>query len=790
MISNKLGLQDSSILNARNALAGLKDPWLLILDNADDPDQDLNTYIPPGSMGSILITSRVPEAKSYATVGHTALDGLPEDEALHLFSRSSGLNFNDRNEKNIRDAQDLVVNLLSCHTLAIIQAGAYIRLGYSTLKNYVDLFHRSGHDEEVINRQMRALKHRSPQERSRYESVYKTFEISVSFLEREGREEDTDAVCLLNLLACMSHTDLSTEIFQAAWEGYSHHQRRSGDCQNSDTEVWECLSHWHRQALPPFVTVASRSWDPFRMQSAVNKLYSLALLNRTHGDDEEFETLSSHPLVHSWARIRQQKNVRDESWIQAGSVIAHAWKRHSYRSFEGQISAHIESFLAYGLEDSFDLGPGAEIAVILLRCAFFLWRGGHYVSMKNIIAEVFSRHQGNPYLPTRKLLHFHLLDVEFRAERYGPLVTIKILRKIVTLLSSRAPEDETLLDAQVRLAYALYACLSRETLAIMSDVTATASRHRPVWDPDLFTWQTNLAGLYTDDCQFDKALDLLKMLQTIERQSIKENKPVRTMMHQTTSLDPYVEVKQLLRSIIVKHKWHGEEIFLPIDEQLLEERYRSSIWAGKHALGSIAIEMWSEKLMQSMGLAKPLRMELHNHLKAGAFEDAIDHIKTIKALAPALPTSDVWLSPGAHSERPYLPGMSEHAQSDGIQEAQQSFLRNINFPSRGTDLELDQLRAQHLALEYPAAEIFALTQIDPSLKAQHPYFKYSPQEKAKFVMEGRWDLLECPKELLGPNNQRPYGLVVLDPTLDPGQRTGYVYFRRQLYNMSRLPNWW
>jgi hypothetical protein len=51
-------------------------PWLLILDNADDPELDVSQYIPAGSHGHILITTRNPSVIEYATIGHIRFSGM------------------------------------------------------------------------------------------------------------------------------------------------------------------------------------------------------------------------------------------------------------------------------------------------------------------------------------------------------------------------------------------------------------------------------------------------------------------------------------------------------------------------------------------------------------------------------------------------------------------------------------------------------------------------------------------------------------------------------------------
>ena len=70
-------------------LSHCKQPWLLILDNADDLDMDLSTYYPNESNGHIIITTRNPNAIEHATVGHLRFRGMEPHEAIDLLLKAA-----------------------------------------------------------------------------------------------------------------------------------------------------------------------------------------------------------------------------------------------------------------------------------------------------------------------------------------------------------------------------------------------------------------------------------------------------------------------------------------------------------------------------------------------------------------------------------------------------------------------------------------------------------------------------------------------------------------------------
>jgi len=88
-ISDVLGSPVQNIDDARHLLSNVKHNWLLVLDNADDPDTDYERYFPSGTRGAILMTSRVPECSSYNMVGFEQLESLSSDECLTLLLRAT-----------------------------------------------------------------------------------------------------------------------------------------------------------------------------------------------------------------------------------------------------------------------------------------------------------------------------------------------------------------------------------------------------------------------------------------------------------------------------------------------------------------------------------------------------------------------------------------------------------------------------------------------------------------------------------------------------------------------------
>lgn len=112
--------------------------WLLIIDNADDPEIDYSEYIPSSRRGDILLTTRNPECGTYNSVGSETLGDLKPELAWKLLLRATYITESRLEEKE--KAAMAVVKILGSDTLAIIQAGAFVKQKLRTFKEYPTIF--------------------------------------------------------------------------------------------------------------------------------------------------------------------------------------------------------------------------------------------------------------------------------------------------------------------------------------------------------------------------------------------------------------------------------------------------------------------------------------------------------------------------------------------------------------------------------------------------------------------------------------------------------------------------
>ncbi|KAJ7888007.1 hypothetical protein B0H13DRAFT_2277447 [Mycena leptocephala] len=235
-------------------LISQREEWILLFDNADNPSINLFNFFPKCTHGNIIITSRNPQLAVHGPRSHSRVGDMNETDAIDLLLLSAV------KEKTIESAQSAseIVKELSCLPLAIIQAGAYISK-FDCLHRYLSLYRHN---------RAKLLSQHSAQSHDDYEwTVYTTWQISFGQLSKPA-------------------ASIPETIFEQAAE-----RAISGDEQEAQT-LQEA-----RGFLQNFLSV-SGTWDPPQFMDIIGEIRGYSLIDRHDISD----TLSIHPLVHSWCR--------------------------------------------------------------------------------------------------------------------------------------------------------------------------------------------------------------------------------------------------------------------------------------------------------------------------------------------------------------------------------------------------------------------------------------------------------------------------------------------------------
>lgn len=250
---------------------------MLIFDNADNPDIDISQYFPLG--GNILITSRNPNCRRYATENssHFDADTMKPEEAIDLLLKVARIDVSDSARG---DAKELVDNL-GCLALAIDQAGSYIATRNCTINEYRTNFQNSPDKSKLLGMQHSGHGYQS--------TVYKTWEISIQMVQNTNPL----ASDILQLISYLHHAQIPREIF-----------KRASDRVYDDIRDYEPIDRqWTMLRVPSKVyeLLCARKgdnreeWDEDIFEQAIDTLQSFSLIKRERYEGQPIFIL--HRLV-------------------------------------------------------------------------------------------------------------------------------------------------------------------------------------------------------------------------------------------------------------------------------------------------------------------------------------------------------------------------------------------------------------------------------------------------------------------------------------------------------------
>ncbi|CAE6422636.1 unnamed protein product [Rhizoctonia solani] len=103
------------------------EPWLMVLDNVDDPSLPIRDYIPGGKHGSIIITTRLSGMVLLAqgTQSDCNISSMDPDDAMVLLLKSARKQEKLLSEKELESARALLQDMGHL-ALAVVHAGAFI----------------------------------------------------------------------------------------------------------------------------------------------------------------------------------------------------------------------------------------------------------------------------------------------------------------------------------------------------------------------------------------------------------------------------------------------------------------------------------------------------------------------------------------------------------------------------------------------------------------------------------------------------------------------------------------
>ncbi|KAL9601247.1 MAG: hypothetical protein Q9219_002652 [cf. Caloplaca sp. 3 TL-2023] len=319
---------------AKDWLANLSRPWLLLIDNADDLSTPLEEHFPEGDRGVILVTTRNPLNRVHGTIGAGSyhFERLGETEANDLLLRAACEP--TPWSATARDYATKITNHLGFLALAVLQAGKAIAKRICTLSNYLEVYDRSW---QRIRRLRRKSTEPNGKEMTVNMNVYSSYEIIFRGLEATDALATQDAVQLIKMFSFFSWEDLRIDVLTSSVE----HPRRQLEHDNEeatkvadqpvaaprswkqrlkDWAIWAVLAlqkDASSSVLPTVLRDDKNDFDEDRLMDALDQLNQLSLIYY----QEATESYSMHPLIHTWVRERPQMSTSEQAlWCQAATT--------------------------------------------------------------------------------------------------------------------------------------------------------------------------------------------------------------------------------------------------------------------------------------------------------------------------------------------------------------------------------------------------------------------------------------------------------------------------------------
>ncbi|KAL8687995.1 MAG: hypothetical protein Q9218_005981 [Villophora microphyllina] len=319
---------------AKNWLANLDHPWLLIIDNADDLNTPIENHFPKSDRGVILVTTRNHVNKIYGTVGRGSYQfgQLAEAEANDLLLKAAcepipwSLTAIEYAGK--------ITTRLGFLALAVLQAGNAIAKHICTLSNYLERYDQSWQRIRRFRQKSERLAKDGALSISSWSSTY---EIIFRGLEATDSVATRDAIQLITMFSFFSWEDLRVDMLIASVEHPKHqleHDRgeavKPSVKANPKTLSWsQKLRGWAIWAvttlsadrtgpiLPSVLNDDKEAFDEDRLMDALDQLNQLSLIYY----QEATNSYSMHPLIHTWVRDRPQMSTGEQIlWCQAAST--------------------------------------------------------------------------------------------------------------------------------------------------------------------------------------------------------------------------------------------------------------------------------------------------------------------------------------------------------------------------------------------------------------------------------------------------------------------------------------
>ncbi|PPQ96825.1 hypothetical protein CVT26_005994 [Gymnopilus dilepis] len=355
----KTTTSDDPVAAALQWISRLDGKWLLVFDNAEE---HIHRFIPPGTSGNILITSRNRSVGRSTGFNSMEIHQMEEKDAVILLLKASCLDHTP-DPTVFHATAKAIVNTLYCLPLAVDQAGAAIESGLCNINDYLQLYSRCRKtllDDKFFGKA------------SEYEqTVYGTWELSFQKIESISLATDPSglpfspheaqtAIAILGIFAYLHHDNISMEIFRAAgtnWIKMDENERPAILCNHDLLQVDR-----------------NGKWDQLHFKHGIRVLLGFSLIKL----DSYTANYSVHPLVHSWIQdrlpfIMQQRKCEEATKFLSCSVSLNLTSNnHQFlQQLVPHIQANSEGYMSFNCVATYDKNDCLNLGYCFKECGIW-----------------------------------------------------------------------------------------------------------------------------------------------------------------------------------------------------------------------------------------------------------------------------------------------------------------------------------------------------------------------------------------------------------------------------------
>jgi tetratricopeptide (TPR) repeat protein len=509
--------------------------WLLVVDNADDPDilfgieqsKGIVDYLPESEKGVVMYTTRTLQvAVSLTRSDVLQLGAMDRQDAADFLTKSLINKDLLRNNETI----NTLLDELTCLPLAIAQAAAYFNMNQMPITKYLQLLRST--EQNIVSLMSKEFRD-DTRCKEAANAVATTWVVSFS----QVRERDAVAADLLVFMSCVE---------------------------------WKAIP---RSLLP-------KEQPEGRMEEAIGTLCGYSFLAR-RGDDngedsngevgtnskekteEEVEWYDIHRLVHLATRIWVRK------YGNAAEVIEEA-VQHVAKIFPSDDYANCTVWRAYlphalrllGSRQECNVQEKAELCLLVGRC---LRVDGRIREAVTWLEACCRWRYGLDENNSDRLLSQHVLAMAYRADGQVKKA-VELLEHVVAVRKKvQAEEHLDRLASQHMLAGAYEADGQvKKAVELLEHVVAVRKKVLAEEHPDRLASQHELARAYQADGQVKKAVELLEHVVAVRQKVQTEGHPSRLASQHVLAMAYRADGQakkavELLEHVVAVRKVQAEE---------------------------------------------------------------------------------------------------------------------------------------------------------------------------------------------------------------------------------------